>query len=184
MGPDLPPSIWQYPFIRLIATGRPSVIMFFILTGFVNSLKPMKQSRAGSFDSALTGLVSSASRRCAQLVLPATITTLIAWTLCQLGAFNLARRLESEWFRTTTPPSSDSLESALWNLYKNIITTWKTWVNEYERVQWTMAPLLRSSNLVYITMLATMYAKSHTRMLVCVAMYIWFWLCAERKHLF
>jgi hypothetical protein len=76
--------------------------MFFILLGFVNSLKPLQLARSGAVSEALGSLSTGAFRRTGRLVFPATLVTFLTWLVCQFGAFQLARRVDAFWLRSTT----------------------------------------------------------------------------------
>ena len=50
----LPSSFLQLPFIRVIFSGRPMVHIFFVISGFVLSKKPLQLARAHEYDRLLT----------------------------------------------------------------------------------------------------------------------------------
>ena len=56
----LPSSPLQLPFIRVVYSGRPMVHIFFVISGFVLSKKPLQLARAHDYDRLLT--TSKASR--------------------------------------------------------------------------------------------------------------------------
>src|SRR5882757_7069298 len=78
-GRDGPMYLFQRPFLRLVVQGQSFVALFFILMGFVNSLKPLKQAQGYHFEEALMSLAKSSLNRTARLVLPATAVTIVAW---------------------------------------------------------------------------------------------------------
>src|SRR5690242_11309159 len=47
---DKPSSFIQLPFLRIIYSGRPMVHIFFVISGFVLSYKPLKSIHQGSQD--------------------------------------------------------------------------------------------------------------------------------------
>ena len=183
MSESLPPFILQLPFLRILFMGRPSVAIFAILSGYVNSLKPIKQTRAGHIDYALTGVAKSAFRRTGRFMIPAILATTLSWLLCQFGGYGLAHHVESAWIRDTSPLPSSSFAGAFYDLYNNLITTWTNGGNEYDRVQWTLCYLLRGSMLVYLTVVATAYVQSKYRMLIYGVLYVYYWKMGDRTSL-
>ncbi|MCJ1308806.1 hypothetical protein MMC25_002461 [Agyrium rufum] len=170
-----PPTIMQLPFIRCLTMGRASVAVFAILSGYVNALKPIKQTRAGNIEAALVGIAKSAFRRTGRFVIPAVVATSLSWLVCQFGAYRLAKQVDSNWIRDTSPTPSASFAGALKDLIQNIITTWTNGANAYDRIQWTLCYLLRGSMLVYLTMFATAYVKPTYRLGVYAILYMYYW---------
>ncbi|MCJ1431065.1 hypothetical protein MMC27_000415 [Xylographa pallens] len=175
MSESLPPFILQLPFLRILFMGRPSVAIFAILSGYVNALKPIKQTRAGHIDYALTGVAKSAFRRTGRFMIPAILATTLSWLVCQFGGYGLAHNVESAWIRDTSPLPSSSFAGAFYDLFNNLITTWTNGGNEYDRIQWTLCYLLRGSMLVYLTVVATAYVQPKYRMLIYGVLYIYYW---------
>jgi peptidoglycan/LPS O-acetylase OafA/YrhL len=88
------PYIFQIPFTRLILDGGYlAVCIFFVLSGYVCSIKPLKLSQSGKPEEARKVIASSAFRRLIRLGIPATIATTCSWFLCQMGGFNLSLSL-------------------------------------------------------------------------------------------
>ena len=183
MSESLPPLICQLPFLRCFFMGRPSVAIFAILSGYVNALKPIRQTRAGHIDYALTGVAKSACRRTSRFMIPAILATTLSWLICQFGGYGLAKNVEAAWIRDTSPLPSTSFAGAFYDLFNNLITTWTDGGNEYDRIQWTLCYLLRGSMLVYLTVVATAYVHSRYRMLIYTILYIYYWRMGDRKTL-
>lgn len=78
-------SILQLPFIRILYSGRPMVHIFFVISGFVLSYKPMKAIRAGELEKCYTALASSTFRRPFRLFGPCIVSTAIIGVLIQTG---------------------------------------------------------------------------------------------------
>ena len=181
MSENLPPVLFQLPFLRCFVMGRASVAAFAILSGYVNALKPIKQTRAGNTDAALSGIAKSAFRRTGRFVLPAMVATLLSWLLCQFGGYRLASVVDSAWIRDTSPRPSTSFAAAFYDLFANMITTWTDGGNEYDKIQWTLTYLLRGSMLVYLTLFATAYLQPKYRMLAYGIMFLYYWAGGEGK---
>jgi hypothetical protein len=81
------------------------ISIFFLLSGYVCAIKPIRLSNAGMVDEARKVIASSALRRVLRIGLPATFGTVFAWGLAQMGAFTLAPYVELEgmWLAESTP---------------------------------------------------------------------------------
>ncbi|KAI9765016.1 MAG: hypothetical protein M1835_007472, partial [Candelina submexicana] len=169
------PSIFQLPFIRLPVQGPAWVAMFFLLTGYVNAMKPIRQAREGNTDVALSNLARSTFRRTGRLVLSPTIATICSWALCQLGAYDIGRQSDSAWMRNSAPVPSSSFVGAFTDLFHNIFNTWSEGSNRYDPIQWTLTFLLKGSFIVYLTLLATIYAKPVYRMIIVASLFMYSW---------
>jgi peptidoglycan/LPS O-acetylase OafA/YrhL len=65
-----PSSPLQLPFVRVLYSARPMVHIFFIISGYVLSYKPLKQIHSQQFSALATTLSSSVFRRALRLFLP------------------------------------------------------------------------------------------------------------------
>lgn len=155
--------------------GRASVAVFAIVTGYVNSLSPLKKSRAGNADAALAGVAKSAFRRTGRFVIPAIVATILSWLMCQFGAYKVAMVADSMWIRDTSPTPSASFALAFYDLFKNLGTTWIDGFNTYDRIQWTLTYLLKGSMMTYLTLFATVYVKPKWRMLIIACLFYFKW---------
>ncbi len=72
-----PSSLLQLPFVRVIYSARPMVHIFFIISGYVLSYKPLKQIRAQQYSALASTLSSSIFRRALRLFLPSFVTLFI-----------------------------------------------------------------------------------------------------------
>jgi len=175
MPETLLPNLLQLPIIRALFNGRPSIAIFAILLGFVNSLKPIQQVRNDQIDTALSGVGKSAFRRTGRFMIPAMIATLISWFICELGAYTLAKSVESDWIRNTSPTPSVPFYTTFSNLFENLAHTWLDGGNRYDMVQWTLPFLLKGSMHVYLTSVATAQLQSRYRIAAYAAMFYYFW---------
>lgn len=78
-------SLLQLPFVRLLYSGRPMVHIFFVISGFVLSYKPLKSIRAKDLEKCYTTLASSTFRRPFRLFGPCVVSTAIVGVLIQMG---------------------------------------------------------------------------------------------------
>lgn len=123
--------------------------MFFVLLGFVNSLKPLQLARSGAVPETLGSLSTGAFRRTGRLVFPAALVTFLTWLVSQFGAFQLARRVDAFWLRSTAPKPSVSLVAAVEDLVRELAGTWLYGENSYDQPQWALLPLFRGSLLYF-----------------------------------
>lgn len=173
-GPQAHSYIFQKPFFRLVGQGPAWVALFFILSGFVNSLKPIKLAKAGNVEAALVNLAVSSYKRSFRLFLPATAATVISWFFCQFGVYEIARMSDAYWLYVTTPEPSESWAVAFRDLVLGIR---RTWVynpdNPYDQPQWALLYLLQGSMFVFTILLVTVNLKSKFR-LACIGIcYFW-----------
>ncbi|KAF2706914.1 hypothetical protein K504DRAFT_412586 [Pleomassaria siparia CBS 279.74] len=86
---------WSLPIIRLLYSGKPCVLVFYVLSGFSISLKPLRLARQGqnnkeAYNALFTTLVSSTFRRALRLYLPCLALMLIILLLIFLGCYDHA----------------------------------------------------------------------------------------------
>ena len=175
-GPSL---LLQRPVIRNFVMGRSSIAIFAVVSGYVNALKPIKLAKAGNTEAALAGIAKSSFRRTGRFVIPSVLATTASWLLCQFGAYKVAKVSDSQWIRDTSPEPSTSFPAALFDLIVNLISTWVTGNNEYDKITWTLTYLLMGSMIVYMTLVATIFMKPRHRMLVCAMLYCYKWLGSD-----
>ena len=165
----------QLPILRLVIAGRASLSFFFLLTGFVNSLNFLRETRSGNHNVALSRLAKSSFRRVGRLVLPATAATTLSWALCQLGAYHWAKNGDVAWFRDITPEPSPTFPWAIWHLLKQIWNTWAETSNDYDKVQWNLFFLLKASICVYVILLMTTFVTPRARKICLAGYYLYSW---------
>ncbi|KPI43315.1 uncharacterized protein AB675_7154 [Cyphellophora attinorum] len=78
----------QWPFVRILWTGSAQVFTFFVLSGYVLSVKPLKQMRNQDL-SVLKTLSSSVFRRGMRLFLPSIAVLIIVALVTLLGLYKL-----------------------------------------------------------------------------------------------
>ena len=86
--------------------------IFFVMSGYVVSVKPLKLAREGRAEDARKVIASSAFRRIVRLGVPGILATTISWFLDRLGAFSLAESLPGYvWLSMFSPPPWSFSES-------------------------------------------------------------------------
>lgn len=84
-GDQVPSSPLQLPFVRVLFAGRPMVHIFFVISGFVLSYKPLRQLRSRDYDGLHRTLSSSIFRRGFRLFLPTTVSTFLGMLTIYYG---------------------------------------------------------------------------------------------------
>lgn len=171
------PSQWmQRPILRLVGQGPAWVACFIILSGFVNSLKPIKLARQGNIETALSNLAVSSFRRSFRLFLPAAAATIISWFICQFGAYETARNSDAYWLQITSPGISPSWGQAIIDLIYAIRNTWLyNPENPYDQPQWALMYLLQGSMFVFTALLTTINLTPRFRVLTMMTCWFWSW---------
>ncbi|RVX69259.1 hypothetical protein B0A52_07235 [Exophiala mesophila] len=174
-GPDeATPRLFQRPVLRLVASGHSWVALFFILMGFVNSLKPLSMARAGQVDQALAKLAQSSFSRIFRLVLPAAVATVISWLVCNLGFYQISRSSDAFWLNVNTPDMSDSWTQAFKDLLTALQATWLFGPqNTYDQPQWAMVYLLQGSVMIISALSLTINMTPAWRCVVLFLLAIW-----------
>jgi peptidoglycan/LPS O-acetylase OafA/YrhL len=176
-----PPRLLQLPFIRVFVQGRIGVSIFSLVTGYVCALKPIRQIARGQHEAAALGIAKSAFRRVPRLVLPVTIATVGIYVLCQLGAFRVAKVTDSPWLSYSSPEYKEHFVESVRYLLFNIIETWVYCRNAFDPNHWNLQPLLKGSMLVYISLLASMYARPKYRMMMSLGQWVYYWIANDCK---
>lgn len=143
------------------------------------ALKPIRQSKMGNIEGALSSVAKSAFRRIPRLFLPTTFATMFIWLIAQFGAFSIAKQTESFWISTTSPDRQPTFGASLKSLFHEITTTWTRNSNHYDPNQWTLQPLLKGSMMIYMLIFGTIYMKQKYRMVCSLLFYLYFFLAGE-----
>lgn len=84
-------EFWRLPLVRLLFSGPSMVCIFFVISGYALSLKPLKQIRSRSWDSFSNTMGSFIFRRAFRLFLPTAASTFMVLCLLQLGVYEETR---------------------------------------------------------------------------------------------
>jgi peptidoglycan/LPS O-acetylase OafA/YrhL len=94
-------ELLRLPFIKTLYNGPAMVSLFFVLSGYALSYRPVKQMRNGEYDALFSGLSSSVFRRAIRLYLPCVASTLMIVLLLRLGFYDNTRELADDSTRLT-----------------------------------------------------------------------------------
>ncbi|KAF2457522.1 acyltransferase 3 [Lineolata rhizophorae] len=182
MAEDEGPWIFQLPLLRLCVSGRAAVAIFFLITGYVNSLGPISKSRSGNTDGAFASIARSALARSGKLVLPTIFATFVSWFLAQTNAYKMAQHIDATWIRQGYHRQEPTVWLAIVHLFRAQIATWIGDWNEYDGTQWTLHLFLEGAMMVYLTMLASVLVTPRARKYIYGALYVYAWLAGNNHE--
>lgn len=173
--------LFQQPFLRLIVAGRFSVSLFFLITGYVNSVQSIKQIRNGEQSGVLAKLSKNTIIRAARLIVPTNMAILGVWLACQLNGFKFASQVDASWIRVvaSAAPPGPTFRDAITGLFRNWVLFWQNGVSPYDPTFWTIPFFLKASMLVYLTLLATIFTTPKFTKLLLISLYCFAWLSGE-----
>ncbi|HEV7930315.1 MAG TPA: acyltransferase [Nitrosospira sp.] len=156
-------AVLQTP-LHLLVSGNLAVCIFFVLSGFVLSIKFFSTRRRHV-------VVASAWRRYARLELPVLACVLLGLVLIAAGVLQ---------HHTAAAITGSSWLSDLWNvtpdffgaIYHATIGIFITGTSQYNTVLWTMQAELFGSFLVFVLLLAGGRAPAHWRWVAYAALVI------------
>ncbi|KAL1957345.1 hypothetical protein VTO42DRAFT_6134 [Malbranchea cinnamomea] len=170
-GPSL---LFQYPILRLVIGGRGAVATFFIITGYVNSLNPIKNYRADNVGPSLIHMSKSTFTRVGRLVLPTMIATTLSWFCSRIGLYNVGMRIDNRWYRDTST-FRESFWESLVQLFNNYTIFWYHGHPRYDPYHWTMAYILLASFRVYMVLMFLAFLRRRYMYLVVIFLYWFAW---------
>lgn len=171
----------QLPFIRVVITGRACVTVFFVISGYVLSIKPLATIYKGQYEKAYEGLAGAVFRRFIRLWLPILIVT-----------FGIAvlRQMPLPWRDTSTglstvvyiPGFFNQIHHWFWDMM-NFINPWRTdcglsrdWqcsAPSYDGVLWTIPPEIKYSMVVFLFLLAFAKARRWVHVSIVGGFMLW-----------
>ncbi|TGO32743.1 hypothetical protein BHYA_0292g00120 [Botrytis hyacinthi] len=159
-----PSSPIQLPFVRVLYSARPMVHIFFIISGFVLTYKPLKQIHSQQYSALASTLSSSVFRRAVRLFLPSFITLLI---------MSMAVYYELSEARYGFPLWSLSAQIGNWyeTCWQLLQSSWR-WddpslpLPRYNPALWTIPVEFAQSMLLFIVILGLSHARINMRLLI------------------
>ncbi|RYO75428.1 hypothetical protein DL766_010018 [Monosporascus sp. MC13-8B] len=106
---------WQLPIIRVLHSGRGSVTIFFIMSGYVVTVKTVSKIHKRQPDQVLHSLSGSLFRRAFRLYIPIIVSTLIILALVRLDAF------QPDPTGRGAPPRAETLQEQLQHWYEHTV---------------------------------------------------------------
>ena len=170
-------SVIQWPFIRILWSGFSMVAIFFVISGYVLSYKPLKQIRARQAAQLQHTLGSSVFRRAIRLYLPSMVAVVLCGLLTSTGAFRYATTIARSnnpmpfELHESTPPHydnfflqiGDAIKNAFWMTY---FWRWDstTTPGDYDLHLWTIPTEFRCSLVLFLTITATSRLRTRWRL--------------------
>lgn len=167
------------PIIRLPFSGHPMVSIFFVVGGYVLSLKSLQLMQANTMESrsnVLQVLSSSVFRRWFRLYLPAMfislsflLVTYSGWTGMMLAQFRRSPMFPG--YCETSLPMMASLSDHLhyWAKEASLLTNFWQFSNIYplhDHHLWTLPLEFRASMVLFITLIAAIRLRPYIRLLL------------------
>ncbi|KAF2273710.1 uncharacterized protein EI97DRAFT_403853, partial [Westerdykella ornata] len=119
-------AITQLPILRLIYSGHFCVCLFFVISGFSVSLKPVKLARKGQLPEFLDAMVSATFRRACRLYLPCLAMLGITFVLACCGAFDFMFALVHNWPFLSKPLRVPVVHPTVWKQFRDFASqVWK-----------------------------------------------------------
>lgn len=151
------------------------VLLFYIISGYVLSLKPLKLIRSGSWDQVFHTLSSSVFRRGFRLFMPALISTFITMLLLQARLFeyiseksteNVGYRLEKfELHAPRLETLGGQFRHWLASSWAMINPwTWERYLNPYNPNLWSLSAEFRGSLILFLAVLGLGRLKARFRL--------------------
>ncbi|KAJ5173042.1 hypothetical protein N7492_005635 [Penicillium capsulatum] len=176
-------GIHQLPFLHLFISGHIMVAIFFVLSGYVLSYKPLKTIRGHSFEQTFTVLASSTFRRALRLYIPPFVGLASVFVAVRMGLYNYSWVVIREGHtilgtNEEHPPVFRTASDQFWDLYSTVarlinVFDYNLFYNNYNPHLWTIPVELRCSIILFLTILATSRLKTVFRMSL-VANLMWF----------
>ncbi|KAK3984838.1 acyltransferase 3 [Cladorrhinum sp. PSN332] len=168
---DRTSSLVQLPYLRIIFSGRPMVHIFFVISGFVLSYKPVQALHSRDLEKFYTTLASSTFRRAFRLFGPCVVSTFLILCLRQIGYLR---------------PARDTLSEELWK-WKGAVFHQVTWPwswdfdlkPAYDIHLWTIPIEFAHSMLLFMVLLMLSRVKLHLRMASVFALVIYCLMCGR-----
>jgi peptidoglycan/LPS O-acetylase OafA/YrhL len=167
----------QLPIIRLLFSGRASVAVFFVISGYVLSAKPLSLIRSGKMGELGQVLGSAVLRRGLRLYLPIIAGTFISMLLAGKGWYlNVPAQTE------TIPPTFETWNEQIWHWVDctgdlvfpfRDVSLRRPFSPDYNGHLWTIPVEFFGSLVVFVTVLGLGGVRSKIRLGIVAALAIW-----------
>jgi peptidoglycan/LPS O-acetylase OafA/YrhL len=170
-------SFLQLPFVRLIYAGHAMVIVFFVISGYVLSHKPVKLMRTGKFEELQRVLSSSVFRRGIRLFAPTLIGTFVTMLLANAGYFEAGKSERTDPVtylgnNEEHPLLLSTFYEQFWDWVRSMgylisnVWNWDLYFNNYDPHLWTIPLEFRSSIVLFITLLGLSRLRPLARLIL------------------
>ncbi|CAK7265076.1 hypothetical protein SEPCBS57363_001400 [Sporothrix epigloea] len=170
----------QLPFLRLAIAGPPQVSVFFVISGYALSYKPLRLSRQGRLAEAGEAIHSGVFRRHMRLFLMPLLVSLVAALLTYLDLYG-GKDWKGVAISTRRPPQASSLWGQLSHWARSFITMANpisASLNRgrlfmYDQNEWTLPVEFDMSMMLFLCQAALNRTRPRIRMMVmsCLAVF-------------
>jgi peptidoglycan/LPS O-acetylase OafA/YrhL len=167
-------GIHQLPIIHMVISGHVMVTIFFVISGYVLSHKPLKLLHSNSWERAFHTLASSTFRRGFRLYLPSIAGLFCVLVAVRLGLFHYSTMVREEGstirgINEQHPPIYHSLGRQIFDWYLTVVHlmdpwNWNLFYNSYNPHLWTIPVEFRCSILLFLTLLTTSKLRPRSRL--------------------
>lgn len=176
-----PGNGYDIPWLRIPVSGAAAVAIFFILTGYVNTLAFFRKTRSGDSTGAMAALSKSALTRVGKFVPPVLLATTLDWLMAEAHAFELGTHTDSGWIAGSSVMPEKNPLTSLHHLYASFLGLWTGGWVEFDKTLWPILSLLQASLDAYLFLLATSGCSKKARRIVLAMLYLWSWASDQSK---
>jgi peptidoglycan/LPS O-acetylase OafA/YrhL len=176
-------GIHQLPFIHMLISGHIMVAIFFVVSGYVLSFRPLKLIRSRSWEQTFAVLSSATFRRGLRLYIPSIVGTICVFIAIRMGLYDYSQKVVDEGHTIAGtneqhPPILRTTYAQFWDWYYTVVRLmsiwdWSLYYNNYNPHLWTIPVEFRSSMVLFITILGTSRFRTKVRMGLVAAL-IWY----------
>jgi peptidoglycan/LPS O-acetylase OafA/YrhL len=179
----------RLPFIRLWWHGKGAVYLFFVISGYVLSYKPLKQIRQQDYEGFNKTMSSSIVRRGFRLYLPCLVASFIIMILTSLGVYDTPKKIVEQYspflFIKEWPPENTDW-SQMWAVYwSNVkfifcatfpfnINTDEYGYAKYDDHQWSIPVEFRGSMALFTVLVGI--SRMRTAVRLCCELAVFYYL--------
>lgn len=168
----------QWPFIRLLFSGTTPVCVFFVISGYALSYKPLKLTRQGRYAEMGSALSSLSFRRHIRIYIPAVTVAFVAMIMRWFQLFGLEG--DQTWFPTRQPPLGETFYShiSLWLYHMTRFIDpfpgeGQNHSNPYEGHMWTLPQEFCASMFIFTCLSAFSRLRPQARLFLNVLVVIY-----------
>ncbi|KAK6382078.1 hypothetical protein LTS17_003963 [Exophiala oligosperma] len=175
-------EFFRLPVVRLLYSGPPMVAIFFVISGYALSCKPIKLMRLQNHEQLMTSMSSAMFRRGLRLFLPCFASTFLVICLAQLGLYQKTEvfvnqvRMQREDHCYTQP--NPWLQFTDWLQQMHIfvdVFNWSLYAGsiELDRHLWTIPAEFRCSLGLFLSHMMVSRMSTKFRVLTLSALIVW-----------
>ena len=176
----------QLPIVKLFYSGPPAVALFFVISGYALSYKPLRQMRARQYDGLMVTMSSAVFRRSFRLFLPCFASTFVVAMMAQMGfysataefAFNRTFIGRAHWedHAWTAPTMYEQIVDWAYKMF-DFVHPWDWFIFggsvDLDRHLWTIPTEFRASMVLFLTQMMVARMRTTLRLLTIMVLIYW-----------